>query len=145
MGYEYYTIENALYGHKTDLKEVLGYNAEWSTDKPDDPIPSRYVWIYPPERPPHDPWQYKMRKMREEDGPFEMWLQFFTEPGGREYRTFAAPGWLVDEVEEWRQNFDSVRSERKSIYPTGDYFIIADVGARGGIRDLRVVGEVKNH
>lgn len=165
MGYEYYTIENALYGHKTELLDCLRQiplkaddiitpmfgSDRWEEVTGSILCSNKLIWLYPPDGPSvgHTNAAEHLRKVARDKYPgeaFTEYLSFFPDgDSGTRVRTYAAPDWLSERYYEWRNNFDTVQSARKQIYPTGVGYMAVEVGSRHGVQNIWVVGEVKNH
>jgi len=144
MGHEYHTIENAMYRHKTDIREALSYDSKHEA-KAETNLPSKLVWLYPPDRPPHDLWRYRRQVASEEGLPAEMWLRVHPDGGGGRYRTYSAPPDVAEKLREWASGFDTVQTPGRQVYPTGDFYVIVQLDGNGRYDGLRTVGDVRIH
>ena len=152
MTHVYERVDNALYGHKGELMECfekieLDPNEiimpMWNWD--DVTCSNKLVWMYPPERPPHDAATYlrKLSRDRHPNEAFTAYLKIYTGRGGTRYRTYTAPPWLREKLEEYtRSNSVDRHAGRGQRAQSRGYMIAVDVGKRRAINDLYAVRDI---
>ena len=142
MTHAYQTVENGLYGYKGLIKDALSLDSKHQAEVEGD-YHNKLIWIYPMDRPPHDPWTEKRKVMDRVTGGFQIIYRIYTNYTQSRYRAYTPPNDIIERIQEHKENvsYESVAGRGQTASPRG-WRIIAEFGKRGSCTDVRLVRDI---
>lgn len=156
MTHAYERVDGALYGHKTDLMDCFRKiqlrpdeiaTPMWRWDDVDGgrKCSSNLVWMYPPERPPHDAAEY-LRQLSRDKYPneeFTAFLKIYTQRTSSRFRQYIVPSWLGERLDAHSADNSPGRHAGRGQHASSrGYMVAVEVGKRRGIKDIYVVRDI---